>query len=61
MMPGPGSGTNDVSIVWVLILARLRPQELPTHRMSPSLSVPMRRGPWFHGTGALKSGALKYS
>ena len=23
--------------------------------------VPIRRGPWFHGTGALKSGALKLS
>ena len=47
-------GTMLVSMVLVLILLRLPPQELPTHRISAFLSVPMRRGPCCQGSGLPK-------
>src|SRR3984957_6209572 len=45
--------------VLVSILARVAPQELPTHRTSAFLSVPMRRGPCDHGNGLSLGRSLK--
>src|SRR6202451_1457631 len=50
-----------VCIVLVSMRARLEPQELPTHRTSAFLSVPMRRGPCDHGNGLPLVRLLKLS
>src|SRR5258708_36225786 len=51
---GSGSGTIVVSRVLVLIFAHDDPYELPTHKRSAFLSVPMRRGPRDHRRGTFK-------
>src|SRR5712691_6007508 len=58
---GCGSGTMVVSRVLVLIFAHDAPYELPTHKRSAFLSVPMRRGPCDHGRGTLKPRSLTVS
>src|SRR4051812_31257401 len=56
-----GSGMIVVSSVFVLILANDDPNELHTHSRSAFLSVPMRRGPCDHGSGALNPRSLTVS
>src|SRR5258708_29599964 len=58
---GSGSGTMVVSRVLVLIFAHDDPYELPTHKRSAFLSVPMRRGPCDHGRGPLNPRSLTVS
>src|SRR5262250_3241130 len=46
-----GNGTIVTVLDLVSMRAKLEPHELPTQSTSAFLSVPMRRGPWPHGSG----------